>query len=246
MLKDASVIVTRGSKGVGRNIAHSFAAEGCRVAIADIDEDRLRATLAELREIAPAALAVPADVRDESQVGALVDQVVREFGRLDVLVDKAGIVPHFGWGNFRWAAVKDMELEFWSRVPNTKLRGTFLGTKHAMRQMVPQGSVLNVRGGGGGVGAASYVVSKDAIVDFSRWQRLRCATPASSLRRSIGAAIATEDAPEEARQRMPGPRTNRQPVRPYGGGRTGAGGKLLTRKDGQLVGEDWPLPPTMR
>src|SRR5688572_1241920 len=99
MLKDASVIVKGGAKGIGRYIAHTFAQEGCRQAIADIDEDRLRSTLAELREIAPAALAIATDVREESQVESLVGQVVREFGRLDVLVNNAGIVPHFGWGN---------------------------------------------------------------------------------------------------------------------------------------------------
>jgi NAD(P)-dependent dehydrogenase (short-subunit alcohol dehydrogenase family) len=249
MLKDASVIVTGGAKGIGRYIAHTFAHEGCRVAIADIDEERLRATLAELREIAPAALAIPTDVREESQVESLVGRVVREFGRLDVLVNNAGIVPHFGWGNPRWAPVKDMELDFWSRVIDTNLRGTFLGTKHALRQMVPQGSghVLNMHGGGGGVGAAPYVVSKDAIVDFSRLAAGEVRDAGVFVATVYpGAAIATEDAPEEARQRMPGPELVGNRFVLAAEASLDLSGKLITLKDGQLVAEDWPLPPTMR
>src|SRR5262249_20195282 len=146
--------------------------------------------------------------REEEQVAAAVDTVVAEFGRIDIMVNNAGIVPHFGWGLPRWSALKDMDAAFWSNVLDTNLRGTFLGTKHALRHMVPQGSghVLNLHGGGGGVGAAPYVVSKEAIVVFSR-MAAREVLDAGVFVATVypGAAIATEDAPEEARNRMPGP-----------------------------------------
>ena len=249
MLRNASVIVTGGAKGIGRYIAHTFAKEGARVAIADVDADRMQGTLAELHEYGVRPLAVQTDVRDEAQVAALMDRVARDFGRIDVVVNNAGIVPHFAWGVPRWSAIKDMELEFWSRVLDTNLLGTFLGTKHALRHMVPQGSghVLNLHGGGGGTGACPYVVSKDAIMVFSRMV-------AGEVREAgvfvaavhPGAAIATEDAPEEARQRMPGPEIVGNRFVLAAEADLELSGKLLTLKDGQLVGEDWPLPPTNR
>ena len=246
MLRDASVVVTGGAKGIGRFIAHTFAKEGARVAIADLDRDRMDGTLAELREYGGRAIAVPTDVRDESQMAALMDRVAADFGRIDVVVNNAGIVPHFSWGVPRWAAIQDMDLEFWSRVLDTNLKGTFLGTKHALRYMVPQrsGHVLNLHGGGRGTGASPYVVSKDAIAVFSRMA-------AEEVREAgvfvgavhPGAAIATEDAPEEARGRMPGPEIveNRFVLAAEAG--LELSGQLLTLKDGVLVGEDWPPPP---
>jgi NAD(P)-dependent dehydrogenase (short-subunit alcohol dehydrogenase family) len=249
MLAGASVIVTGGAKGIGRYIATTFARQGCSVAIADIDRERLDMTLRELTALEVPAIAVPTDVREESQVEALIERVVQEFGKLDVMVNNAGIVPHFGWGNPRWPPIKDVETSFWMNVINTNLLGTFLGTKHAFRQMVPQGSghVLNMHGGGGGIGGSPYAVSKDAIAVFSRLAAgevkdagVFCATVYP------GAAIATEDAPEEARQRMPGPELvgDRFVLAAEAG--LELSGKMLTLKDGELVAEDWPLPPTMR
>jgi len=248
-LQDASVVVTGGAKGIGRFIAHTFARQGSRVAIADMDTERMAGTLAELKEFGVTAIAVPTDVREDAQMAALMDRVVREFGRLDVVVNNAGIVPHFSWGVPRWPAIKDMDESFWSRVLDTNLLGTFLGTKHALRHMVPQGSghVLNLHGGGSGTGAAPYVVSKDAIVVFSRMAAGEV-RDAGVFVAAVhpGAAIATEDAPEEARQRMPGPDIvgDRFVLAAEAG--LELSGMLLTLKEGKLVGEDWPPPPENR
>lgn len=249
MLRDASVVVTGAAKGIGRYVAHTFAREGARVAIADVDTDRMQRTLAELLEHEVRALAIETDVRVEAQVEALMDRVAAEFGRIDVVVNNAGIVPHFQWGVPRWPAVKDMDVQFWSRVLDTNLLGTFLGTKHALRYMVPQGSghVLNLHGGGRGTGASPYVVSKDAIVVFSRMvaEEVRDAGVFVAAMYP-GAAIATEDAPEEARQRMPGPEIvgSRFVLAAEAG--LDLSGKLLTLQDGRLVGEDYPPPPGNR
>jgi NAD(P)-dependent dehydrogenase (short-subunit alcohol dehydrogenase family) len=249
MLKDAGVIVTGGAKGIGRFIAHTFAKQGSKVAIADIDEERLKQTLEELKGLGAQALAIPTDMRDDAQVAALTDRAVREFGRLDVMVNNAGIVPHFGWGNPRWAAVKDMDAEFFSRVLDTNLKGTFLGTKHALRHMVPQGSghVLNMHGGGAGGGAIPYVISKDAIAVFSR-MAAREVQDAGVFVATVypGAAIATEDAPEEARNRMPGPELVGDRFVLAAEAPMELSGKMITLKDGQLISEDWPLPPQNR
>jgi NAD(P)-dependent dehydrogenase (short-subunit alcohol dehydrogenase family) len=248
MLKGASVVVTGGAKGIGRYVAHSFAGEGANVAIVDIDEPRLKATLDELEKTGVKALAITADVRNESQMAGAVDKAVESFGRLDVMVNNAGIVPHFAWGVPRWPGIKDMDVEFWQRVLDTNLLGTFIGTKQALRIMVPQGSghVLNLHGGGGAA-SAPYVVSKDAIVVFSKHAAAQVQENGVFVATVYpGAGIATEDAPEEARARMPGTDyvANRFTLAAEAG--LDLSGKLLTLKDGALVAEEWPPAPTYR
>src|SRR5687768_15761809 len=92
------VIVTGGAKGIGRYAAHTFAREGARVVIADIDVERLNKTLGELRERNAEAMALPIDVRDENDVRRMAHEAIDRFGQIDVLVNDAGIVPHFNWG----------------------------------------------------------------------------------------------------------------------------------------------------
>ncbi|MBI2360328.1 MAG: SDR family NAD(P)-dependent oxidoreductase, partial [Deltaproteobacteria bacterium] len=104
-LRENVVIVTGGAKGVGRYAAHTFAKEGARVAIADVDVERLHRTLSELGQITD-AMAVSADVRSEDEVRRLIDEVVTRFGRIDVLLNNAGIVPHTAWGIPRWPPIR--------------------------------------------------------------------------------------------------------------------------------------------
>ena len=248
MPRDDSVLVTGGARGTGRYIAHTFARQGASVAIVDIDEERLQGTLAELEGYGLPALALPTDVRDDGEVAGAMDRVVEGFGRIDVVVNNAGIMPHFAWGVPRWLAIKDMDVDLWSRVLDTNLRGTFLGTKHALRYMVPQGSghVLNLHGGGGAA-SAPYVVSKDAIVVFSRLVAQQVQEAGVFVATVYpGAAIATEDAPEEVRERMPGPEIVGDRFIQAAQAGMDLSGKLLTLKDGELVAEDWPSPPTYR
>jgi len=203
-----SVIVTGGAKGIGRWIARTFVEAGSLVTIADIETDRLEQTREELSEFGGDVLAVPTNVRDEAQVQALMGKVIAERGGIDVLVNNAAIVPHLNWGNNFWPRFRDMERGFFDRVIDTALGGTFLCTKHAVPHMEAKrsGHIVNLYGGGGRIGSGSYVIAKEAVRYFTK-------TVAQEEEEygvcvviiSPGAAIATEDAPEEARQRMPGP-----------------------------------------
>jgi NAD(P)-dependent dehydrogenase (short-subunit alcohol dehydrogenase family) len=199
-------LVTGGAKGIGRYVAHTFARAGASVAVADIAPPNK--TVAELGEMGTQALAVTADVRSDGDVRAMVDQVVSRFGRIDVLVNNAAIVPHFSWGVPTWPRFAEMDQSFWEGVIGTNLGGTFLCTRHVLPHMEAQrsGHVLNVYGGGGlGSTGGAYVISKEAIRVFTQFA-------AAEVRDSNvcvvtvypGAAIATEEAPEDARQRMPG------------------------------------------
>ena len=210
MLQGQVVIVTGGAKGIGRYIAHGYAREGAKVVIADIDTERLAGTRKELEGMTADVMATKADVRSEYEVHSLMAQVADRFGRIDVLVNDAGVVTHFNWGIPRWASIRDMDKSFWDNVIQTNLGGTFLCTKHVLPYMEERrsGHIVNLHGGGntGSPGSCAYVVSKEAIRVFTKFA-------AEEVRESNicvvvlgpGGAVATEDASEEVRQRVPGP-----------------------------------------
>ena len=207
VLKGQVALITGGAKGIGRFVSHTFAQAGANVAVADIESPDK--TAGELGEMGVESLAVTADVRNEADVKAMVDQVVARFGRIDVLVNNAAIVPHFSWGVPPWPKFRDMEESFWQRIIGTNLGGTFLCTKNVLPQMESQGGghVLNVYGGGGlGSTGGAYVITKEAIRIFSAFvaEEVRDAN-VCVVTVYPGAAIATENAPEEVRARMPGP-----------------------------------------
>jgi NAD(P)-dependent dehydrogenase (short-subunit alcohol dehydrogenase family) len=209
MLEGKVVIVTGGGKGIGRHAAKTFAEEKAKVVIADFDKERLEKTSSELARLTE-TLAVNADVRSEEDVKRMVEQVMSRFGRIDVLVNDAAIVPHFAWGIPRWPRIRDMEKSFWDRVIQTNLGGTFLCTKHVLPHMEAgrSGHVINLYGGGGvkPAGACAYMVTKDAIRTFTRYvaEEVRESNVCVVIF-SPRVPIATEGAPEEALKRLPGP-----------------------------------------
>ena len=141
-----SVLVTGAARGIGRDIALGFGRAGAAVALADIAEDvtglgyatataaDLERTLADVRAAGADAEAFTADVRSEREVERLVEDVVARFGRLDVLVNNAGVYV-------KMPAV-DMTEEQWDLALDVNLKAPFLCSKHAARHMV-------ARGGGG-------------------------------------------------------------------------------------------------
>jgi NAD(P)-dependent dehydrogenase (short-subunit alcohol dehydrogenase family) len=131
-MKNKVVIITGGAKGIGRHAAHTLAKEGAKLTLADTDVERLHKTVAEIKSTAANAFAVPTDVRDEKDVRRLVHEVVDRFGRIDALINDAGIVPHFNWGIPRWPRTRFMSKDFWDSVIQTNLGGTFLCTKYVV------------------------------------------------------------------------------------------------------------------
>src|SRR6266545_2897369 len=172
-MQDKVVIITGGAKGIGRHAAHTLARAGAKVVLADADVERMHKTLGEIRDLNTEAVAVPTDVRDEKDVRRLVYDVADRFGRIDALINDAGIVPHFNWGIPRWPRVRHLSKDFWDSVIQTNLGGTFLCTKYVVPFMEERhsGNIVNLWGGGRAEnhGAAAYVVSKDAIRTFTRF-----------------------------------------------------------------------------
>ena len=239
MTQNQVVLVTGAAKGIGRHIAGTFAQAGARLAINDIEP--LGDTTEELKKLGSEALAVTADVRDEDQVRAMMEQVNAHFGQIDVLVNNAGIVTHFSWMP-RWPRVRDMDKSFWDRVVDTNLGGTFLCTKHVLPYMERQrsGCIINLHGADDpkvmGVGACAYGVSKDAIRTFTvyvaeeeREFNIRVLILAPK------AAIATEDTPATIREELVGPDVlgNAFVLAAQAGAELT--GKVVTFRDGKLV-----------
>jgi len=174
-VRDKVVVVTGAAQGVGRYVARTFAAEGARLVIADVAS--METVTCELENLQADVLSVRTDVTNEDDVRSLFDQVYRRWGRIDVLINNAGIAPHFAVGAPRWPRVRDLPLGFFQKVMTTNLAGTFLCTKHALPYMesLCAGHIINFGQGSlrrqerpANIGSAVYGTSKLAIRAFTR------------------------------------------------------------------------------
>jgi NAD(P)-dependent dehydrogenase (short-subunit alcohol dehydrogenase family) len=241
MLEGKVVLVTGSAKGIGKHAAKTFAQEKAKVVIADVNQEWARNTANELGRLSE-TLALAVDVRNEDDVKKMVDQVMSRFGQIDVLVNNAAIVPHFAWGIPRWPRIREMEKDFWDRVIQTNLGGTFLCTKHVLPHMEAKrcGHIINLYGGGGlkPFGSCAYVVTKEAIRTFTRYvaEEARESNVCVVIF-SPRVPIATEGAPEEALRNLPSPEI-------LGNGFVlaaqlpmGESGQMFAFKEGGLVAE---------
>ena len=154
-------VITGGASGIGLACARLFGAEGAKVACLDLNEPDAKAR-AGVEAAAPGArFAAGVDVRDEAGLAAAIDDAARAFGRIDVLVNAAGVggggVPH------------ELDVAEYDRVVDINMKGTFLASKHALRHMVGQGSgaivnLASVEGLEGMSGSLPYNASKGGVV----------------------------------------------------------------------------------
>ena len=169
------VVITGGAQGVGRYIARTFAAEGAKLVVADIaPTDTIES---EVRQLEGEILSVPTDVTNESDVQSLMDKVYRQWGRIDVFINDAGIAPHFAVGAPRWPRVRDFPESFFDKIFGTNMKGTFLCTKHVLPYMesLCSGHIINFGQGSlragqraSNIGSGVYNTSKIAIRAFTK------------------------------------------------------------------------------
>ncbi len=138
LLEGRTAVVTGSGSGIGRATALRLVREGAEVVVADLDEERGEAVQEECRAEAGRGLFVRTDVTSEQSVVDMATRTVEEYGRLDVLVNSAGV----GFGR----PVLETTLEEWEWFMSIQLRGVFLCCREALRAMVDQrsGSVINI------------------------------------------------------------------------------------------------------
>ena len=159
-------IVTGAGSGNGLAIATSYAREGASVAIGEYSEPRGEAAEAAIVRTGGRAVFVPTDVRSWDEIDRLVTETVQQFGRLDVLVNNAGVLDGY-------ATCLDTSLELFEQVMAINVRGVFFGCKRALAEMVPAGygKIVNIASVAGLVamgGGCTYTMSKHAIVGLTR------------------------------------------------------------------------------
>ena len=142
-LSDKVVLVTGSAKGIGAAIARRFAGQRCHVVVNDIDEAAAREVVDDIVQSGGSAMLAIADVSNSEQVGSMIDDTMQEHGRIDVVVNNAGIVSpmlHFFEADEEW----------WRRIVDVNLTGHFLVSQPAARIMAKQGSgsIINMSSGG--------------------------------------------------------------------------------------------------
>jgi 3-oxoacyl-[acyl-carrier protein] reductase len=159
-------IVTGAGRGIGHAIAVRLASEGARVACVSRSEKNAKRTADELNAArADAAKPYAVDVADHAAVQKIGAQILEDFGKVDVLVNNAGVT--------RDALVMRMPIEDWETVINTNLRGAFSFTQAIMRSMIKQrsGRIINISsviGLIGNAGQTNYAASKAGLIGFSK------------------------------------------------------------------------------
>jgi len=166
-LEDRIALVTGGAQGLGQAICERLAAEGAHVVVADINAEAAVATAAGITDRADRrAIGIKVDVTDETQVAAMVERAVQEFGRLDIMVNNAG-------ASFR-ARPEDISINGWNTVVGINLNGVFLGCKWAGKQMMQQktgGVIINIASIAGVYGStmmSHYGAAKAAVITLTR------------------------------------------------------------------------------
>lgn len=166
LLNNKVALITGASRGIGYGIAKEFAAQGAHIAFTYLSsEEKARALENELQESGVKAKGYRSDAADFAQAESLINQVVADFGQLDVLVNNAGIT--------RDTLILRMTESQWDEVMNTNLKSVFNLTKHAVKVMMKarKGSIINMSsivGRQGNAGQSNYAASKAGIIGFTQ------------------------------------------------------------------------------
>jgi NAD(P)-dependent dehydrogenase (short-subunit alcohol dehydrogenase family) len=186
-------IVTGGGMGIGHGIVLRLAEAGADIVIADLKLEAAERVAAEVRQMGRRALALQCDVAEESQVVEVVKRAAGELGRVDVLVNNAGIFP--------FKPALEMTAQEWDRVQNVNLRGTFLFSRefvNELRREDHEGVVVNIGSIDSihpyAVGLAAYDASKGGMLMFNKNFALEAAQYGVRVNMIAPGGIATEGA----------------------------------------------------
>lgn len=164
-LEGQVAVITGGASGIGESTSRLFAAEGAAVVVADINVERGERLVSDLLAIGARAIFVRTDVTREDDVARAVQSAVANFGRLDIMVNNAGVVGAIG-------SLLHTDASDWKATLSILLDSVFFGTKHAARQMVQQRSgvilsLSSIAGVMGGQGPHAYTAAKHGVVGLT-------------------------------------------------------------------------------
>lgn len=201
-------IITGAGAGIGRATALLFAQEGAEVVVADFDPERGKETVRLIEERGGRAIFLQADVSKAADVKRMVKTTVERYGRLNILVNNAGI--------YAAADVVQATEEDWDRILDVNLKGVFLCSKHSIPEMIKGGggSIVNVGSEAGIVGIknqVAYNVSKSGVIaltksmalDFAPHNiRVNCLCPGRTLTPLVEKVITEAQDPESMRRAL--------------------------------------------
>lgn len=163
MLKGKVAIITGGGSGMGKAMSLLFSRHGGKLVVADINGEAAQATC---RELGGEALAVQANVSDEAQVRRMIEQAIETFGRVDIMVNNAGVPMSF-------LPIEELEVEQWDRIMDVNAKSIFLTAKHVVPQMKKQGqgvivNTASIAGIRARPGLHAYSASKGAAIILTK------------------------------------------------------------------------------
>ncbi|MCL5237327.1 MAG: 3-oxoacyl-[acyl-carrier-protein] reductase [Nitrospirae bacterium] len=164
-MKGHTAVITGGGRGIGKAIGESLAGRGVNIVVVDVNLDIARETASGMERLGVKSLPLKADVSNSSDVSGIIDSAVKEFGKIEILVNNAGIT--------RDGLLLRMKEEDWDAVINVNLKGTFLCSKEAVKVMAKQryGRIINIASivaFMGNPGQANYSASKAGIVGLTK------------------------------------------------------------------------------
>jgi acetoacetyl-CoA reductase len=183
-------VVTGGSRGIGAAIATGLGSEGATVVINyNHSEAEAQAIVKEIEDMGSSAIAMQADISDAEATKIFIEKVLEQFGRIDVLVNNAGIT--------RDKTFKKMSFEEWHKVIDTNLSSVFNTCKIALPSMLEQkyGRIINISsviGQAGGFGQTNYAAAKAGLIGFSKSLALETARGGVTVNCICPGYIATE------------------------------------------------------
>lgn len=207
-LQGKVALITGAGNGIGREAARLFASEGANIVVADKVEDAAYETVRMITEAGGRAVAITADVTQEAEVKASVELATETFGKLDILLNNAGI----GTGRGR---IPDISEADWDLTFNVNVKGVFFGMKYAIPAMIAAGggSIVNTASAAGLVGTATmaaYGASKAAVIQLTKtaaveWAkrniRVNAVCPAWTKTNMVDQLVASINRPD-AEQRL--------------------------------------------
>jgi meso-butanediol dehydrogenase/(S,S)-butanediol dehydrogenase/diacetyl reductase len=164
-LENRVAVITGGGRGIGRGIALTFARNGAHVVIGDIQPNTAQKVVQDVTALGRKSLAYEVDVTCSDQVRAMVDGTIKEMGKINILVNNAGIITR--------QLVNDMNETMWDKIMAVNLKGTFICSKAVVPNMILQneGRIINVAsiaGKHGAIGLSAYSASKFGVIGFTQ------------------------------------------------------------------------------